>query len=180
MAVCSCSSIVWAPASTSGRVKSIAIGIFAGLLAFGLITGLHYVLSRRFPQIKFSQDAQRLFNLFKKVHPVLDMIWRAVWRIFVVFLGPVLEEAFFRGFLNEKIKEWTGDKGFARKVLRVAVVALLFGVAHLSPFQNRISNLLVFGVTAPLGLVFGLIREARKDLLSPAVAHITYNLAATL
>ena len=179
MAICGCPPMTWALPGSEKKVKSVAIGIIAGIVAFSAIAGISYALSKRFPNFKLSQDVSRIFTLFKNI-PVLNHIWRAVWRLFVVFLGPILEETLFRGLLTTKIKEGFGDDSTSKKVLRIAGVALLFGVAHLSPFQSGISNLVIFGITASLGLALGVLQQARGDLLAPTAMHMAYNLAATL
>ncbi|MCH9611017.1 MAG: hypothetical protein S4CHLAM81_03290 [Chlamydiales bacterium] len=160
-------------------IKSVAIGALVGVVCLAVVAGVSYGISKRFPNLKVTQGSTHLMNLFQKV-PVLHTVWKLIWRTIIVVGAPVFEETVFRGFLNKKIEQWTGDNSRVKKVSRVLLVALIFGVAHLSPYQSAISNAVIVGTTAALGLVFGLLREARKDLVSPIAAHAIYNLGAVL
>ncbi|MFN0064887.1 MAG: lysostaphin resistance A-like protein [Chlamydiales bacterium] len=178
---CNIPPIIWYPNTTKEKGKSVAIGILVALVAFTAITAISYAIQQKYPHFKPSQDAIKIFNLFKNKHPILNTVWRATWRIFVVLIGPFLEEVLFRGVLAGKIKKWQGEvDSTVKKVIRVVVVGIIFGAMHLSPFQSGMSNLLIFGVTSGLGIVFMVIKEWRKDLLTPITAHIAYNLMATL
>lgn len=171
----------WFPTEGCEKVKNIAIGILVGLGAFMAMTALFYVLEAHCSWFSVSQDAIKIFDIFKNVHPLLDVAWRGLWRGFVVLAGPVLEEVLFRGVLNDKIEKCMGEEQtLAKKATRIALVAIIFGLCHLSPFQNTVSNLVILGATTALGVAFGILKETRKDLTAPIAAHIVFNLAATI
>lgn len=171
----------WIPDERIEKVKSIAIGIIVGLCVFVAMASLFYVLEKHCTWFSVSQDAMKIFNIFKDVHPILDVAWKGVWRGFVVLGSPIFEEVLFRGILNDGIERRHGEKQtLIEKIIRIALVSIIFGACHLSPFQNTVSNLVIFGATTGLGVVLALLREKRKDLVAPIAAHIIYNLAATL
>lgn len=176
------STLVFASDERSQKIKSIAIGVLVGLASFLVVTGVIYALQKHVPGFRISQDAVKIFNLFKNIHPVLHIFWRVVWRGFIVLGAPIVEEFLFRGMLLEGIKKCQGERAASiiHKIIRIALVSLIFGVCHLSPFQNTLSNLVIFGMTTVLGVALTLLKEYRKDLLAPVTAHMIYNLGATL
>lgn len=170
-----CSSI--APKSAMERTKSVALAVFVGLSCLAIVTAISYAISKRYPSLQMKTSGPCRFRFFEK-YPTLQTVWRAVWRLFAVGVAPIVEEILFRGVINDKIAEWTGDQGVIRKVARIFFVSALFGAAHLNPFQSRANNLTSFCITASLGVVFALLKEARGDLVTPMVAHAVYNLGA--
>ncbi len=171
----------WFPSEGSSRAKNVAIGIIVGLGAFLAVSAIVYVLETNCSWFSVSQDAIQIFSIFKNVHPFLDLAWKGLFRGVVVLAGPVLEELLFRGYLNDKIEQCQGEEQTTlKKVIRIALVSILFGACHLSPFQNTISNVVIFCTTTALGFVFVMLKEKRKDLIAPIAAHIIYNLALTI
>lgn len=170
----------WFPTTGSEKAKNIAIGIIAGLGCFFVVSGIIYVIQTHCTWFSLSQDAIKIFDLFKNAHPLIHFGWRAIWRGYVVLAGPLIEELIFRGFGHDKVKECQEKETTMKKVIRIAIVSLIFGACHLSPFQNGMSNLVIFGVTTLIGVVLSILKEQRKDLSAPLAAHIMYNLAATI
>jgi membrane protease YdiL (CAAX protease family) len=172
----------WFPKDRTEQIKSFAIGIIIGLVAFLAVSGIFYLIQCYYPNFSISQDAIKIFTLFKDVHPFLDITWKAVMIVYVVIIGPALEEILFRGILNEmfKNKKEEGEESTCKKVMRVALVSLVFGACHLSPFQDPLSNLVIFVVTGVLGFILGMLKEQQNNLIAPTAAHMVFNLAGVL
>lgn len=85
--------------------------------------------------------------------------------IFSAFLGmvigPVIEEVFFRGFCYPILKERIG------RFWAMAVSSAFFAGIHHSGF--------VFWPVFVLGFALAYLYDARKNLISPIVLHITHN-----
>lgn len=89
----------------------------------------------------------------------------AIYFIFNVFIGPITEEFFFRGYLtvyNNKYGKWTP-----------AIITIVFSLYHFwLPFQN-IFRIIIF-------LPMAYISYQKKNLYICMTAHILCNLFATL
>ena len=84
--------------------------------------------------------------------------------ILAVFVAPVAEEVFFRGFLI---------RGFARRFTILAAMplsAVLFAAVHLD-----VGSLIPFAL---IGLVFGWLFVRSGSLAAPMLAHFIFNLVA--
>ncbi|GAV23903.1 CPBP family intramembrane glutamic endopeptidase [Carboxydothermus pertinax] len=78
-----------------------------------------------------------------------------------VFLGPFAEELFFRGFSYPILKKYMGVVG------GIAVSSLLFGAMHFDPYR--------FLPLSIGGAILAYLYEKTGTLLSPFVAHATWN-----
>ena len=77
------------------------------------------------------------------------------------------EELLFRGALQGWISSYTGA------TVSVAIVSLLFGVAHAM-------SVTYFVAATAIGLFLGWLTEAYDDLVAPIVAHAVYDFVAIL
>lgn len=171
----------WYPNDRVQAIKNIASGIFVGLAVVFVAIGVDYVLETYFPGWIVSQDALNLFNLFKNAHPLINCAWKATLRVYIVILGPVIEEICFRGCLDDSVEKCQKEEQtLLKKIIRVALVAMIFGACHLSPFQDTFSNCFIMAYTSILGLSLGILKEWTKNLYASTAAHMTLNLAATL
>lgn len=84
---------------------------------------------------------------------------------YVVFLGPIMEELLFRGFLMN----WFFTK---RPVFSVLTSALLFGLMH------GITDPIYFLSKALLGLVLAIVYVRNQNIKSTITLHILNNLTA--
>jgi hypothetical protein len=81
----------------------------------------------------------------------------------VVLVSPVLEEAFFRGFLLPTLTRWVPPPA------AVALSSAAFAAAHFGPpalTAQALAGGAVFGAT---------LLAARGNLAAPLLAHVTYN-----
>lgn len=85
--------------------------------------------------------------------------------VFVSIVQSTSEEIFFRGFLLEKIGEYSGY-GVA-----IGATAFLFGLAHMGYGQ-------VYPILMPIvmGILLGYVVVKTKNLFSSITAHVTFNL----
>lgn len=86
---------------------------------------------------------------------------RVYLSVFTIVLAPVAEEILFRGILYVTIKQC----GYPRTALWVS--ALTFSAMH--------ANLPIFLPLMLLGLILALLYERTDNLLTPIIAHATFN-----
>lgn len=88
----------------------------------------------------------------------------------VVIFAPLFEEALFRGFLFEGLRQsWWGVYG--------AIMLTSFGWAMLHGLQYNLSGILYIFF---LGIIMGVIRWKSKTIWSTFIMHAIVNLVATL
>lgn len=87
-------------------------------------------------------------------------LWKILW---ILLLGPILEETVFRGLAFRPAEQYLGSKW------AILLCAALFALAHWG-FPNMILAFLA-------GLVFGWIRHKSGNILCPIVAHMSANAA---
>lgn len=170
----------------SADVPKIATGVFATLAAYPAI---HYCIEK-------VCDAMTYFNFDltekQEAIQILDWIFEvgstfaktallASFIFYVVILGPLLEEALFRGGFNvwmkNKMEGWGYDvmNNSLHKALYWTICGTFFGAAHLSPTQGW-TNLPIFIGTSLMGIFFSSLKdEASNDLTAPSVAHMLNN-----
>ena len=95
--------------------------------------------------------------------------------LLISILAGLGEELFFRGFVQDGLRQWLGPwVGEARALwLALAVASLLFGLAHCLSVAY-----VVFATV--LGLFLGWLYLATGDLVAPIVAHALYDFVALL
>ncbi|HSX03719.1 MAG TPA: CPBP family intramembrane glutamic endopeptidase [Rhabdochlamydiaceae bacterium] len=106
----------------------------------------------------------------------------AAWVIFrTAIVAPVIEEVVFRGFLQEKIRNiqlFIFGKGAAdltvHKTMRIALQALLFGLAHYRADQAGINGFIVL-FTGVSGTYNGYLKEKTSTLWCPIAEHAHWN-----
>jgi membrane protease YdiL (CAAX protease family) len=139
--------------------RDVVRGIKYGLLSKVAITAIATVLFLALAELALSPD------FAPKPHVVPDVItlWSVLWMwIYVVILGPLFEELFFRGFLY---------RGFSNTRLGITgtilITSLLFGLMHCGTGMV-ISNLL-------FGLFLGWVRWRTDSTTSSILVHDCYN-----
>jgi membrane protease YdiL (CAAX protease family) len=94
-----------------------------------------------------------------------DLTGRILFISLVAFLAPLVEEAFFRGFLFKLLREPYG------KWVTIGLTSVLFGLAHgLNPIK--------FMQTFIMGVCFGLLREESGSLRPSILLHFMNNAIA--
>lgn len=145
--------------------QDISLGIPIGIAAQLLLPILYLPFLPLLDSGDVSEAAEDIFNRANGVGGVYVLI------IFVVLLGPLVEEIFFRGFLQSAIFQLLENKSWA-KGGTIFLSALIFAGAHF---------LLVplLGLFA-LGLLLGYVRH-RTDRIGMAVGiHIGFNFASVI
>ena len=125
-----------------------------------------------------TQDALKLFEWIADVpNIVVRIAFKVCFLTYAVFIGPWLEEYLFREVVHNFLGGELGST--VEKVMRIVLNGIIFGLAHLSPFQGM-ANIPIFVVTASLGMVFAALRMWREDRVACTTAHMTYNGLALL
>lgn len=130
---------------TSGRENAEALG-------FGAVCGLAVALL--------------LQTLYRSTH----FRWQDAW--IGITLGPLMEEALFRGYLFG-VAEWALRKRIPQAgwIAGIATAAV-FALCHLSKAGITI---LQIGVIFVMGVVYGWLRIRSNSTTSPFLAHSAYN-----
>jgi len=90
--------------------------------------------------------------------------------LFAIFFAPIVEEIFFRGFMQPAIVKKTGT------VFGILITALIFGVSH-TQYMNF--GAAIFSVTA-IGLILGITRHKTGSVMPGIFAHFFNNLLAVI
>tara|TARA_Y100000294_G_scaffold148239_1_gene144550 strand:- start:24 stop:440 length:417 start_codon:yes stop_codon:yes gene_type:complete len=122
--------------STEGIIKSLIIGLIAGL-------------------------AQCLF--WGNLNPMGELPVTAIETGEIVFIAPLFEEVFFRGFLYRyfRLKKYSVFKC-------VVLTSLIWTTIHFYSFNG--SAVLFFS-----GLLLGYIRVKTKSIVAPIIMHCVWN-----
>lgn len=97
--------------------------------------------------------------------PLLDSAYVAT--VFTIcLLMPVAEEAFFRGYLWERLSGWRA---------RTLIITLAFAASHIFTWGPTVALLLL-----PASWYFTWLRKTTSGLVAPIVAHIVFNVVAVL
>jgi membrane protease YdiL (CAAX protease family) len=93
--------------------------------------------------------------------------------IVIVFIGPIAEEIFFRGYVLEQLRK------HAHSSIALLIHALLFGLFHLYTWGWYMSlGLFKFADTFLFGLILGAWRIKYRSLLPLVLVHILINYSA--
>ena len=148
------------------RVKLIK-ALTWGLLIFGAVmlveTPLTQVSAWILDALQVPHPEQESVETFRQYNQSSTILW---FLFQAVFLFPVIEELFFRGFLLTFLKNYTSTG------LAVFLSAGVFACAHLN-----------LGAVLPLwflGIVLGIAYEHTGSLVVPMSIHACFNLATAL
>ena len=90
--------------------------------------------------------------------------------ILAIFLAPIVEEIFFRGFMQPAISKLTGP------FLGIIITALIFGASHTQYIDYSAA---IFSVTA-IGLILGITKYYTGSVMPGIFAHLFNNVLAIL
>ncbi|MCE0522392.1 MAG: CPBP family intramembrane metalloprotease [Methylacidiphilales bacterium] len=148
------------------RVKPIK-ALTWGLLVFGAVmlveTPLGEASAWILDTLHVPHPVQQSVETFRQYSQTWTIFW---FMLQAVFLFPVIEELFFRGFLLTFLKNYTSTW------LAIVLSAGVFAFAHLN-----------LGAVLPLwflGVVLGVAYEHTGSLLVPMCVHACFNLATGL
>ncbi len=151
--------VKWKVKVEFGPRLSLKNFLIYALLGLG-IRYAHTIVFMLFPQVgmtmlSFGEEyVNAVFHQFK--NPFIF--------VYCGFLGPVLEELFFRG------KLLTACKNSGGTVKAIIVSALFFGLTHSFPAQ--------FATAVCLGLLCGYIYTVTNDIKAPIIIHIVNNFSS--
>jgi len=145
------------------RVKALTWG----LLVFGAVmlveTPLTDASARALDALQISHPEQQAVETFRQYNHLSAILWFLVQ---AVFLFPVIEELFFRGYLLAFLRKYTSTW------MAIVLSGGIFAFAHLN-----------LGAVLPLwflGIVLGVAYEHTGCLLVPISVHACFNLATGL
>jgi membrane protease YdiL (CAAX protease family) len=150
-------------------LKSLGISIksfFANVLVG--ISGYIFILPILFAALTIVIKIADLFNFQPPPEPIFSLFFkeeRTVVLLFsgalAVFLAPLIEEVFFRGFMYSAIRKNLGPG------LAMVISAGLFSLLH--------TNVIGFFPIALLGILLAYLYEKTGSLVAPITVHILHN-----
>ena len=142
---------------------NIAIGL-AGFVAMMLLQGvINWTLQYLSEIFEFQASSKNTSNVVQiiKLNPLFI--------VYVIFLGPIMEELFFRkavfGYFYDIM---LGSKRWIRFVIPALITGILFAIPH-----DGFSPIMVLYIM--MSFVFSFLYLKTKNILTPMVAHITMN-----
>jgi membrane protease YdiL (CAAX protease family) len=104
-------------------------------------------------------------------NPLIDLLLESRWSlpilaVFGIFIAPVAEELFFRGFLQPLFVRSLGAAP------GIVAAALPFGLLHYQEYGNSWRHAVLIMVA---GVLFGWVRHARGSTKASAIMHAGYN-----
>jgi len=93
--------------------------------------------------------------------------------VIIVLAAPIIEEVFFRDFLQDLFQSKAG----LNKYFSIVIVAVAFSLTHLLVYGQSLQNAGGSFFSAGLmGFIFGLVTEWRNSLSASITYHLTLNL----
>lgn len=154
----------------SAKKWDAPVGIGVGLVfQIPLLYLLYLPFAPFFDLDKVSENANELTDRASSVGG------KVLLGIIVVLLGPIVEEVFFRGFLQNVFKTFWGKLAYAKHWI-VFLVAAIFSLAHITSFSS--AGLLPLWGLFILGVALGYSVQITKRLGLAIFIHIGFNLLA--
>ncbi|MFH0731422.1 MAG: CPBP family intramembrane glutamic endopeptidase [Candidatus Omnitrophota bacterium] len=145
-------------------LKAVAKNI--GVAVYGYLAFLP-VLAATFLCVVF---IAKLLNYMPQPQPIYELIFKErrfsvlmVVSVMAAFIGPVIEEIFFRGFLYPALKKTLSAAA------SIIITALIFSALH--------TNIIGFFPILGLGIFLAYLREKTGSLIPSIIVHITHNAA---
>lgn len=135
-----------------GYIAALPV-LFLTLLATSLVTKL----------IKYTPKEQVVVEIFMKHNNPAFLVYTS---IFAAIAGPVVEELFFRGFMYNAVKKYTGIKW------SIIITAALFAGLHSHPVG--------FLPIMILGVLLAYLYEKTGTLVAPITVHVMHNFGMLL
>ena len=142
---------------------NIVIGL-AGFVAMMLLQGvINWTLQYLSEIFEFQASSKNTSNVVQiiKLNPLFI--------VYVIFLGPIMEELFFRkavfGYFYDIM---LGSKRWIRFVIPALITGILFAIPH-----DGFSPIMILYIM--MSFVFSFLYLKTKSILTPMVAHITMN-----
>lgn len=136
-------------------------------VSLGLFITAIIILSTTFISVMFSQ-----FTGVEPKNPYIDMPEEKFkWlTILAIFFAPVVEEIFFRGFMQPAISKIAGP------FFGILITAMIFGISHTQYLDYATA---IFSVTT-IGLILGIVKYKTGSVMPGIFAHLFNNLLAVI
>ena len=126
-----------------------------------------YLIYSLWSSMAYGTDRTKLVDFFFKATRTItaDKFVFALEALELVCIAPLIEELFYRGFLNNLLR------GKVNAFVRMSIVSILFAVLHMPYIQNWIQFIayLIFSI------VLFLMYERRRSLFDAILLHSLYN-----
>ncbi|CCV64371.1 predicted NUDIX hydrolase [Alteracholeplasma palmae J233] len=146
--------------------KNTYISIVLGIVVYGFVLGGYFV-------IRNWMDFSTIPEALEKNLGITESNFMTVF-FYIPIVNALLEELFFRGFLQE------GFKKFFKTKYAIIISAFIFSIYHLAIIGTWVSVWPILAALASLmivGMVFGYITEKTKSILPTYMIHLFANLA---
>jgi len=137
----------------------VALAAAAGFTILFAVSWLSSLVEQRWPY------APEELAALRSAYSVVGWKQRIAFAIVTTALGPLVEEALFRGVM------FRGLRFSYSRVITIAITAALFTLCHLSPRM--------FVHVLPAGLVLGTLRAMTGSMAAPLLAHMVFNGVST-
>lgn len=134
-------------------------------LSLGIIITASIIITTSFISLIFSE-----FAAAPEQNPYMEMSQERLKLITIlaIFIAPIVEEIFFRGFMQPAISKLTGP------FLGIVITALIFAVSHTQYLEYSTA---LYSVTA-IGIILGVTRYKTGSVMPGIFAHFFNNLLA--
>ena len=140
-------------------------GFVAMMLVQGIINGLLQYLAKIFEFQASSKNTSNVVQIIK-LNPLFIG--------YVVFLGPIMEELFFRkavfGYFYDVM---LGSKQWIRFTIPALITGILFAIPH-----DGFSPIMVLYIM--MSFVFSFLYLKTKSIVTPMIAHIAMNMMVVI
>lgn len=144
---------------SSGKIPShVATGFFVSFV----IVFFTSLISYTFTEVGGIQRENPYVNLPKEKMQFLSFA--------AIFMAPVVEEIFFRGFMQPAMVKYVGVFG------GVLLTAFIFGISHVQYLDYSTALVSVISI----GLILGVTKETTGSIVPCVLAHFLNNLYASL
>ncbi len=159
------------------RLSDIALGITVGVASTVIVCCLDQAIEGIFTWISYNPASlQEGVSLLGGINSISNIAVQVALKVllfaYAIFIGPWLEEFFFRGVLHDVLGGAAGST--ALKVGRVVANGLIFGACHCIPWIGT-PTIPAFVVTSIMGMMFEGLRMWRGDRISCTTAHMLHN-----
>lgn len=150
------------------KIKDILMGVASFFVLIPLLSLIDFFLLKVFNYYGVEELTDQVaVQTIKNAAKISPFLLYSLMFVAVV-LTPILEEIWFRGFLQNWLKQYLGRKG------TIIVVAIFFSLIHYSSVQG-LTNIVIFLKLVIVGLFLGFIFERQKSLLASIALHSFFN-----
>lgn len=146
--------------SRKGLLKNIGVGLYCYIGFLPILALLFLFIVAIAKMLNYTPPPQPIYELiFEEKRPLIIMAISGL----IAFIGPVIEEVFFRGFLYAALRKSFGI------LWAIALSGFLFSFLH--------TSILGFIPIMALGIFLAYLREKTGSLIPSISVHIVHNTA---